>query len=216
MKKGVIFDMDGLLFDTEQIWQANWNRRAAELGFEMDPEFKYNICGTSGQLMVDVITRFFPDADAEDFIRTVKQRVAEDVRKGVPEMPGLHEIIAYFHKNGLKLAVASSSDKDIIRNNLSKSDVLQYFDVLVSGQEVEHGKPAPDIFLLAARELGLDPADCYVFEDGINGVEASLAAGCATIMIPDLLKPNENCKANCAGIFESLTAAMEAIERGDL
>ena len=140
MKKGVIFDMDGLLFDTEQIWQANWNRRAAELGFEMDPEFKYNICGTSGQLMVDVITRFFPDTDAEDFIRTVKKRVAEDVRKGVPEMPGLHEIIAYFHKNGLKMAVASSSDKDIIRNNLSKSDVLQYFDVLVSGQEVEHGR----------------------------------------------------------------------------
>ena len=131
-------------------------------------------------------------------------------------MPGLHEIIAYFHKNGLKLAVASSSDKDIIRNNLSKSDVLQYFDVLVSGQEVEHGKPAPDIFLLAARELGLDPADCYVFEDGINGVEAGLAAGCATIMIPDLLQPTERCREHCAGIFDSLTAAMDAIERGNL
>lgn len=216
MKKGVIFDMDGLLFDTEQIWQANWNRRAEELGFEMDPAFKYNICGTSGQLMADVIARFFPGVDVEDFICTVKGRVSEDVRKGVPEMPGLHEIIGYFHKNGLKIAVASSSDKDIIRNNLSRSDVLQYFDVLVSGQDVEHGKPAPDIFLLAAEELGLDPKDCYVFEDGIHGVEAGLAAGCTTIMIPDLLQPNDNCRENCAGIFDSLTAAMEAIERGEL
>ena len=86
-----------------------------------------------------------------------------------------------------------------------------YFDAVVSGEDVTHGKPAPDIFLLAANRLGCNPADCYVFEDGINGVRAGLAAGCTTIMVPDTVLPTDEVRAACAGVFASLDEAREAI-----
>ena len=215
MKKGVIFDMDGLLLDTEQIWQANWHKQAALAGVEFPEEFPKYICGTSGQLMLDVIHRFFPTVDAVQFMTDTKAGVKYDLQHGeIPEKPGLHEILAFFKEAGCKIAVASSSDKDQIRHNLEKSGVIQYFDVIVSGQQAEHGKPAPDIFLMAAAELGLANEDCYVFEDAINGVKAGIASGSATIMIPDVMAPTEECRTGCVGIYDSLLSAMEAIRDG--
>lgn len=216
MKKGVIFDMDGLLFDTEQIWQKNWRELAIEFGQTPHPNFPRSITGTSGQMMQDVIAKHYPAIDAAAFMKECKKRVHDDVMVFVPEKPGLHEILEFFHQKGVKMAVASSSNTEVIINNLKKSDVFQYFEVILSGQDVEHGKPAPDIFLLAAEKLGLAAEDCYVFEDGINGVQAGIAAGCATIMIPDTLEPTEECREKCAGIYESLLVAMEAIDRGDV
>ena len=86
----------------------------------------------------------------------------------------------------------------------------------MSGFEVVNGKPAPDIFLTAARELGVPPEDCYVFEDGINGALAGISAGCATVMIPDLMKPTPELVRNCAGIYESLAIALDAIKAGEI
>ena len=99
----------------------------------------------------------------------------------------------------------------MVEHNLELAGIAQYFDVVVSGQEVVYGKPEPDIFLLAAERLGLSPMDCYVFEDGINGVKAGLAAGCTTIMIPDLTPPTEELKHACAGIYSSLLEAKDAM-----
>ena len=82
---------------------------------------------------------------------------------------------------------------------------------MVSGVEVENGKPAPDIFLYAAEKIGIDPADCYVFEDGLNGIKAGAAAGCRVIMIPDLTEPTDEIRALCSGIYEDLGAAMRAL-----
>ena len=116
----------------------------------------------------------------------------------------------------MKTAVASSSSLEDIRDNLGRLGLLEYFDALVSGHELPsgHEKPAPDIFLLAAERIGCAPEDCYVFEDGVNGCLAGIAAGCATVMIPDLFQPTEELRQNCAGIFESLTRAREAVESG--
>ena len=127
-------------------------------------------------------------------------------------MPGACEILTYLAERGVKLAVASGSPKSIIETNLLCSGITSCFDVVISGFEVANGKPAPDIFFAAAAKLGFLPEDCYVFEDSINGALAGIAAGCTTVMIPDLMNPTPELVQKCAGIYESLTFALDAIK----
>jgi HAD superfamily hydrolase (TIGR01509 family) len=104
----------------------------------------------------------------------------------------------------------------IIERNLRNTHTDPYFKTVVSGKDVKHGKPAPDIFLYAAEKIGFDPKDCYVFEDGFNGIEAAYAAGCAPIMIPDQFQPTDEIRAMCVGVYDTLLDAKEAFEKGEL
>ena len=147
MLKGAIFDHDGLMFDTEKVWQANWKKEADKLGIELPEEFKKEICGSSGQHMLDIIQKYYHVEDGSDIRARVRQGVADDEKKHLDMKEGLLDILDMFQKHGVKMAVASSSGKEMIETNLKNAHVEQYFDAVVSGQEVEHGKPAPDIFL---------------------------------------------------------------------
>lgn len=213
MKKGAIFDMDGLLFDTERLFCESWTAMAEQFGQVPRPEFPAAVAGTSGEGMREVIRRYYPAVDAYAFQRGCIARTADILRAGLPEKPGMREILTFFQENGAKIAVASSSGPEMIRDNLRRAGIASYFDAVVSGSEAAHSKPAPDIFLLAARRLELAPEECYVFEDGINGARAGIAAGCATIMIPDLFPPTQDLRAGCAGIFPSLLAAKQALSQ---
>lgn len=114
------------------------------------------------------------------------------------------------------MAVASSSPKFQVEKNLVRAGVREYFDAVVSGEEVLHGKPAPDIFLLAAEKIGIDPKDCYVFEDSINGIRAGVAAGSASVMIPDITQPDEEIRSICAAVCGSLLEVVDEIQAGTL
>ncbi len=212
MLKGAIFDHDGLMFDTEKIWQANWKQVADEMGIVLPEEFKRDICGSSGQHMLDVIQKYYGVEDGTSIRDRVRQGVFDDEAKHIDMKEGLMDILEMFKKNGVKMAVASSSQKEMIVRNLKNANVEDYFEVVVSGQEVEHGKPAPDIFLLAAERLGLDPKDCYVFEDAFNGVKAGVASGAKTIMVPDLLQPTEEIRQEVTAVCKTLKEAAEQIE----
>ena len=193
--KGAIFDMDGLLFDTENIYQETWNELAAENGVTLGADFVGDICGTSGAHM---------------------KRVRQKLKVYVPKKPGAEWIVKAFHDRGMRLAVASSSYPEQIESNLKLAGMREYFDAVVSGKEVEHGKPAPDIFLLAAERIGCTPETCYVFEDSENGIHAGKAAGCTAIMIPDVLVPSEEIKEIADGIYESLEAfTVEVLEKAE-
>lgn len=216
MKKGAIFDMDGLLFDTERLYRDSWMIRAAELGLDPDPEFPKAVCGSSGELMLDIIRQYYPDINPEVLRDACIDRVNECLKADVPEKPGIHEMLSFMKENGVRIAVASSSPMETIQSNLERTGILSFFDVITSGQEVEKGKPEPDIFLLAAKRLELEPEDCYVFEDGSNGIHAGAAAGCTTVMIPDLTEPNEELRSLTTGVYDSLLEAKEAIKRGEI
>ena len=218
MKKGAIFDMDGLLTDTERFYSVSWRDTARSFGQPWVEGFDRFVAGTNGEKMLEIIHTHFPAVDAQAFMDACVEREHNLVRTQLREMPGAAEIVRFFHERGVKLAVASSSSLSDIRDNLGRLGMLDFFDALVSGQEVTPGreKPAPDIFLLAAERIGCAPEECYVFEDGINGSLAGIAAGCATVMIPDLFQPTEELRQRCAGIFESLTRAKEAVETGEL
>lgn len=216
MKKGAIFDMDGLLFDTERIFRDSWTAMAQRFGQVPDPRFPAAVAGTSGEGMRDVIRRYYPAVDPYAFQSGCIAHAAELLRQDLPEKPGIRQILAFFQSQGTRLAVASSSGREMILDNLRRAGIDACFDAVVSGDQVSRGKPEPDIFLLAARQLDCPPEDCYVFEDGINGARAGIAAGCATVMIPDLFPPTEDLRTGCAGIFSSLLEAKEAIAAGRL
>lgn len=216
MKQGAIFDMDGLLLDTERMYRASWEKSAEQFGLVHNPDFPRAVCGSSGMHMQEIILQYYPQVDAKAFAADCILRVERELQTHVPIKAGVSEILRYFKQRGVKIAVASSSKRETVKSNLNQVGILSYFDAVVSGDQVEHGKPAPDIFLLAAQQIGCAPEDCYVFEDGTNGIRAGAAAGCATVMIPDLTPPNAQLEQLCTGIYLSLSDAMHAIANQEI
>ena len=209
MKKGAIFDMDGLLVDSERMYQQIWIDQAHEMGVELSPDFVKEVSGTNGVLRENIINKHFHTDEGKAIVAENLKRGKEKLQKHVPLKTGVREILKFFYDRGIKIAVASSNYEDQIRSNLEKSGIAPYFDAIVSGSEITHGKPAPDIFLKAAEKLELDPRDCYVFEDSLNGIRAAHTAECAPVMIPDMMEPTEEIQEICHGIFPDMLKAIE-------
>ncbi|MDO4977406.1 MAG: HAD family phosphatase [Eubacteriales bacterium] len=203
--KGVIFDMDGTMFDSEKIWRDMWQHLPEEYGLEQDPTLGPDVCGTTGIEMRSIIKRHFPDLDEYELTMRGRKRYHDRITKAQPEeKPGLHELISHLKNLGYHLAIASGSDQDVIRLNLKRANLSSFFEATISGNDVVHGKPAPDIFLESARQIGCNPEECYVIEDGENGIRAAFAAGCTPIMVPDTTPPTEEMRKMCSGIYETL------------
>jgi len=211
--KGAIFDMDGLLLDTERVYQENWLETARRFGQTPYPEFPVAVSGTTGEEQRRIIRRYYPEVDALAFQEDCISRVYRLLGKHcAPEKPGARALLEYFRDHGVKTALASSSSRERVLDNLRQTDMGDLFDVIVGGEEVEQGKPEPDIFLLAAKKLDCPPEECYVFEDSLNGVRAGMAAGCATVMVPDLVQPPEGFAVH--KICVSLAEVKTLIEQG--
>lgn len=204
---GAIFDMDGVLFDTEKVYQQTWHEIAAELKVTLANGFLRDISGSSGARMNQVIETYFQVPDGAGIARECMSRVREKLSVHVPMKEGVREILEFFRQEGMPVAVASSSLSQQIETNLKNAGIDGFFSEIVSGTEVEQGKPAPDIFLRAAERIGCKPEQCFVFEDSENGVKAGYAAGCATIMVPDLIAPSPQIQQYCTRIFRSLVEA---------
>ena len=216
MKRGAIFDQDGLMFDTEVIFSRAWVLAGEKLGVSVPEEFCLAVKGAGGESTKRIVRDWFPEVDCEAFIALTYQ-ISYDIQKQtLPEKPGLHEILEFFRARGVKLAVASSSHRQNVEGNLARSGIRAYFDAVVTGEDVSRGKPDPEAFLTAAARLGLEPSDCYVFEDSFNGVRAGRAAGCCTIMIPDLCPPDGEIAQHYNACFPDLLTAMEQIGAGNI
>lgn len=217
MRHGAIFDMDGTLFDTEKLYRQAWLDVAAEFGEEKNYELPTAISGTNlGEESLRIIRRFYPNIDAEGYLDRVLQEVRDCSERKLELMAGVEEILNFFKSAGVKMAVASSAPIAVIEKNLTRANLRGYFEVIVGGDLVSNGKPAPDIFLLAAKKLNLAPEDCYIFEDSLNGIRSAAASGGVAIMIPDQVQPTKEIKKICAAIFPNLNEARRAIEEGHL
>ncbi|MBQ4495212.1 MAG: HAD family phosphatase [Selenomonadaceae bacterium] len=217
MKRGAIFDMDGTLFDTEKLYRQAWLDVAEEFGEERNYELPTAISGTNiGAESHAVIKRFYPNIDAEAYLARVLEEVQACAERNLELMTGVKEILAFFKAAGVRMAVASSAPVEVIKKNVTRANLRDYFEALVGGDKVTNGKPAPDIFLLAAEELKLPASDCYIFEDSFNGIRAAQASGGVAIMIPDQVQPTDEIKKLCAAIFPNLNEAMLAIKEGRL
>ena len=193
MINGVIFDMDGTMFDTERMWATFWEPALAALGLPYKEGLAEAARGTAGVTTRNVVRQFYgPDCDAEAIVDSL-HRVADEVffSAPVPKKPGLDELLAWLDAQHIPMAVASSSREAMIRHNLDAWGLTHYFKVIVSGQHVAHSKPDPEIFLLTAQKLGVEPSHCLVLEDSYNGVRAGAAGGFVTVMVPDLVPADD-------------------------
>lgn len=213
--RGAIFDQDGLLFDTEAIFQASWIAAGREFGVEVPAAYTHAVCGLGRGRLPEMVRRYMPSLDPETYIVRALAIASERQLSAVPAFkPGVPEILAFFRERGVKMAVASSSTREVVGHNLGSSGIRPYFDAVVTGEDVTNGKPAPDIFLRAAERLGLPPSDCAVFEDALTGIRAAHAAGCRPVMIPDRLQPTPEIRTVC-DVHSSFVEVLAHLRRVD-
>ena len=189
---GVIFDMDGLLFDTETIALRCWSEAAEALGLGSITELYPRCIGiTQPKTRARWIEAWGEESAAAFGQEILKIYDREYAGKPVPQMAGAAEILSALDDAGLPLAVASSTPEQRVRQHLTEAGFLARFTAVIGGDRLQRSKPAPDIFLLAGEALGIDPGRCFVLEDSFNGIRAAHAAGMRPIMVPDMMQPTE-------------------------
>ena len=196
MIKAVIFDMDGTLYDTEAVYRKAWIKAG------IPDEFYLQLIGRSHVNIVQMLKDNGYDPDA---IYELKNKYTEEeIRKGIPVKDGTLKALEWCRKNGLRTAIATSSAKKVALRYLKDTDMESLFDEVISGNQLENGKPAPDIFIYAAEQLGVSVEECMVVEDSFNGVRAGKAAKMLTVMVPDIIPANGEMEELADKIIDSL------------
>lgn len=215
MIKGAIFDMDGLMLDTEKLFMRFWRQAAADFGYEMTVEQVLGARSLASKYARPRFKAVFGEEFPFDEIRARRLEIMSAYidEHGFEVKKGLFELLDHLKSSGYKIAVATATDRQRTEKYLGMIGALDYFDAVICGDMVANGKPEPDIYLKAAAELELAPEECAAFEDSPNGLRAAYAAGCKAIMIPDLSQPDEELMPILSGVYESLDKAAEFFER---
>ena len=188
MIRGVCFDMDGVLVDTERLGSLVLAQAGARQGCTMTQAQCEALIGVTMKTTRASLEAWFPGIDTDCFIRDWYELMLERVRRdGLPLKPYADETLRRLRLQGLKLALCTSNARKVVEEYLALAGWEDVFDQVVTGDMVQNGKPAPDIYLLGAQKLGLEPSECLAVEDSVNGVKAVRAAGLRCVMIPDVL-----------------------------
>ncbi len=213
--KGAIFDMDGLMLDTEKILVRFWKEASLEYGYNMTDENVYEIRSLSRKYSVPLLKGIFGNDFPFNEIRNRRIQLMNNYidKYGFETKKGLFEILKYLKNNNYSIAVATATERERAETYLKKINAYDYFDAIICGDMVQNGKPAPDIYITASKKLGLLPMECVAFEDSPNGIKSAHSAGCQVIMIPDLTQPDDIINPLLSGVYESLDMAVDFFER---
>lgn len=183
--QAVIFDKDGTLLDTEKHYQQGWYVAAKRMGISLTKEMIVSLYGRSGKDQVESFHKVCPQVDAQTFCDLSLDYAHEQCAKQIELKPGTIELLNWLKKQSIPCACASGGPMPVIVHDLTQTNLIDYFSVLVSGQQVPKGKPDPDIFIETCRQLDMKSDQCVVIEDSPNGILAANAAGCQSIMVPE-------------------------------
>lgn len=211
--KAVIYDMDGTLVDSERVSNVAWHRTAEHMGVDIPESMIHSFIGRNAP---SVEAELAAQIGGVDRARESFRIHAEYFDKLAPEMltlkPSAHESIDALRSAGCLIGLATSTDRERAIDRLTRFGLEDAFDSTTCGDDgIKNGKPAPDIFLLAAERLGVEPASCAVVEDSFNGVRAGHAAGMHVFMVPDLLTPTDEIAAMCDAVLPSLAELPAAV-----
>jgi HAD superfamily hydrolase (TIGR01509 family) len=204
--QAVIFDMDGLLLDSEPLYRAAWQRALRKFGYELTDKRYAQLAGRNredGERMLS--EEFGWSVPLDEFRPLCEQYEAEEFSRPIRKRPGVDELLAWLEERGIQKAVATSTECRRAVRYLTEADLIGRFCAVAAGNEVAHGKPAPDLFLLAAQRIGKPAAGCLVLEDAEPGIRAARAAGMRAFLVPDLIAPSDEVSRLADGVFASLS-----------
>ena len=212
--RGVLFDMDGVILDTEKLYTRFWCEAAQALGYPMTHEMALGMRSLSREIGERQLKAYLGESVDYQQVRNkrIEMMSAFINENGVEIKPWIHELLAFLKEKGIKTSVATSSPLDRTKEYLAQVGLVDSFDELVSGHMVAHGKPAPDIYLYAASKLGLKPEECLVLEDSPTGLLAAYRAGCIPVMVPDQDMPDEEVKNRVYAVVDTLIDVVELLK----
>lgn len=209
--EAVVFDMDGVIFDSERAVMNCWLELAQKYDIK-DIEKPYFACvGTTmtrtREIMLETYGEDFP---YDEYARESSLMYHEKYDGGkLPMKPGVMELLSYLKGKGKKIALASSTCRETVTNQLRWAGIIDYFDVIICGDMVAKSKPAPDIFLKACQELGVSPENTYAIEDSYNGIRAAHAGQLRPIMVPDLLEADDEMRGMAECVCDNLNEVID-------
>ena len=212
--KGIIFDMDGVLVDTERISFKFWEKSFEKYGYKYSMDTHLSLIGRNNNSIRNILGETFGTEFPLDEICNYKSEsmIKYLLEEGTPLKIGVFELLDFLRKSNYKIAVATSTYKERAIQRLESVGIKEKFDDMVCGDEIEYSKPNPEIFLKAAEKLGLKPEECIVIEDSPAGVEAGYKGGMTVINVPDMKTPDEEMKKYSSLICNNLLDVKEYLE----
>lgn len=203
----VIFDMDGLMIDSERVSILCWTQAARELQLPIEDGFWLRMVGLGDRDCERLLLQRIDATQVAALFARCHDLYEAQTQAGLPLRPGILELLQLLHEHAIPRAVATSTRQPRASRKLHAAGLLPFFEVVVTSSDVSQPKPAPDIYLLAAHKLGKDPARCLALEDSPAGIRAAVGAGMTAIQVPDLVHPDDDLRALGHRIVDSLLDA---------
>ena len=217
-KAGIIFDMDGVIFDTERLWKIAFEIANQKFGLDLTEEYRISTCGKNEKVIREELIQMYPDLDVAGYRTMMLNEVQTRIENGSFSIkPGFESLIGFLKENGFSIALATSSHKTRAEKLFELKDLRidELFDATVFGDDVgTRSKPDPYIFQLAAQRISCSPESCYVIEDSINGIEAADKGGFKPIMCVDMIPPDDYCKSHTVAIVNELSEIKRVLGKG--